>query len=448
MKKKILICTLLGFSIFSFNIKANAETGNYSYKNTTYCFNKDGSFAKETTATIGSGGGIYENCDGYYKGTIVKTINGEDAYCAQANKAMSLGSTCTVANYNQYSWMNGRWTEENAIKVGYMIQNIKSNNYGHAKEIVYIHNALNNMLQFEDSSPKRSLISNIQNAINYGETKYNDLAKDKKIDNNVISASFTSNGALNNINNSYFKGEVDLKLTNSSANANMTVIADCSNCKLYTDSNLTQEFSNVIVTPSKNTNVKLYIKTNSLLNANTQVTIKFTANFATVTYPIGKLWNCGNGKQSVVTLSSAKLQIPSQSITVSTKVPEVKRYCTVYNGKYYGSNGTTVTEEEYKNQCVHTCTVYNGKYYGSNGTIVTEEEYKNQCVHTCAVYNGKYYGSNGTIVTEQEYKNQCEKNVVSVPNTASNSSPTNIVIGSMMIISGLGIAFYKKTKKI
>jgi uncharacterized surface anchored protein len=90
------------------------------------------------------------------------------------------------------------------------------------------------------------------------------------------------------------------------------------------------------------------------------------------------------------------------------------KICKVENGKYYGKNGTEVTEQEYRDQCLKICKVDNGKYYGKNGTEVTEQEYKDQCLKICKVENGKYYGQNGTEVTEQEYKDQCEKKQVTI----------------------------------
>ena len=36
--------------------------------------------------------------------------------------------------------MNGKWTETNAIKVGYMAQYINSKSYSAATKYVYIHN--------------------------------------------------------------------------------------------------------------------------------------------------------------------------------------------------------------------------------------------------------------------------------------------------------------------
>ena len=124
------------------------------------------------------------------------------------------------------------------------------------------------------------------------------------------------------------------------------------------------------------------------------------------------------------------------------------KICKVENGKYYGSNGKEVTEQEYRNQCLKICKVENGKYYGSNGTEVTEQEYRNQCLKICKVENGKYYGSNGTEVTEQEYRNQCmPKTTVVVPNTGSNSSSTNLVVGSLLILGGIGITLKHRKEK-
>ena len=103
--------------------------------------------------------------------------------------------------------------------------------------------------------------------------------------------------------------------------------------------------------------------------------------------------------------------------------PEVKHYCEIYNGRYYGKYGSVVDQNTYKAECIvtptptptpdeHYCVVYNGKYYGRDGEEVTKEEYKEQCQlpdeHYCVVYDGKYYGKDGEEVTKEEYKEQCQ----------------------------------------
>ena len=100
-----------------------------------------------------------------------------------------------------------------------------------------------------------------------------------------------------------------------------------------------------------------------------------------------------------------------ENVTLSTKkemtISPTKKYCQLFNGRYYGTNGTVVSAEQYKKECVHTCTQYNGNYYGLNNTIVSYEQYKKECVHTCTQYNGSYYGENGNVVTYDQYKKEC-----------------------------------------
>lgn len=52
-----------------------------------------------------------------------------------------------------------------------------------------------------------------------------------------------------------------------------------------------------------------------------------------------------------------------------------------------------------------------GKLYDQNGNSISSITMYNKKSEKkiCKIENGKYYGSNGEIVTEQEYKNQCEK---------------------------------------
>ena len=474
MKKNIfksLILVLLAFSLVG---RVNAVTGNYGYKNTTYCFNRDGSYAATKTPTFYSQANIDDGCSGYFKGTIVKTINGQDAYCAQSKTVMSLGSTCTmVSSYNQSGWMNGHWTEANAIKVGYAIEYIKSKGYGHAREYVYIVNAVNDILQFEGSADKRTLASEIQSAIDYANSKYTQFSNNKTISGTPIKASMTS--TLTNVGVSYSVGEVDLVLANSNALTTMNVTASCSNCKLYTDSSYATEFTGVSVPAGQSKNVKLYAKTNGRLATGTKVDVTVKGTFSDVSYPITKLWDCGSGRQSVVTLAHDTLQFSAGSATTSSVVSDVK-VCKVEDGKYYGKNGTEVKYEEYKKDCLKVCVVDNGKYYNKDGKEVKYDEYKKDCLKVCKVDNGKYYnrdgkevkydeykkdclkickvedgkyfGVDGTEITESQYRNECLPSVtVNVPSTGSNGSVIPAVIGSLFVIVGLGSIQLSKKKQ-
>ena len=209
--KRFFKLFLLALCTFSLCMSVNAETGTYAYKSTAYCFNKDGSFAANGATKVYASNNIDDGCSKYYKGTIVKTINGQNAYCVQAYSPMAIGGTCSVASYNQFGWMKGNWTEQNAIKTGYMIQYIESQNYSAGEKYVYIMNAANQMLQFDQALPVRTLNSRIQSAIDYANTK---VAQYKKVTTATpVTASF-ANATLVNVNNSYAKGEIDLSLVN------------------------------------------------------------------------------------------------------------------------------------------------------------------------------------------------------------------------------------------
>ncbi len=472
MKKNILKSLLLFICAFFVVTSVNAETASYGYKNVAYCYNKDGSYGATKTANVISAGEIYDGCDGYYKGTIVKTINGETAYCAQANLVMSVGKTCTsIDSYNQFSWMNGRWTEDNAIRMGYIAQYIKSQNYGSAVENVYIHNAINNELQFTYSLPVRSLVSDINTAVANGNKQAEALKNGSKNLDNAISASF-ENSTLTNVNDSYFTGVVNLKINNTTSSGKVNVTGTCSNCTIYTDSSYSTKLTTLSVDASKSATVKLYVKTNGVLDANTKVDVSFTASHDDITYPIGKLWNCGNGKQSVMTLSSKKISFENKTVSLSANVPAIKKICKAENNKYYGNDGKEVSYDEYKTQCLKVCKAENNKYYGNDGKEVSYDEYKTQCLKVCKVENNKYYGSDGKEVSYDKYKAQClkvckvENNkyygsdgkevtqdvynqqcgvTVEVPNTSSNKGITNVVAGSLLSILGIGtIVFCKK----
>ena len=401
MKKnffKLFVLMICAFSM-CMNVKA---ADNYTYYKKTYCYNADGTYAK--TLDVAD-----TTCRGYYSGTVLKKINGKEAYCTQNNTTMSFGKSCSnVTKYNSKSWMKGHWTEANAIKLGYAMQYIKSKNYAHDAETVYIVNIANQMLQFKGSSPKRNLDSKLTNAIAYGNNSYNKFNESKVASksSSSIAAGFTSN-VLTDVNGYYSKGEINLKLVNGNPISKMTVTANCTNCTLYADSNFTKKFTSVVVKASRNGTLKLYVKSNNNLAANTKVSVKFTGTFDSVTYPIAKLWNCGDTAQSLVTLDSSTVKMPAKTSTVDTLTPVVKKYCQVYAGKYYGKDGSVVTEAKYREDCMPKCKVVNGKYFDKAGNEVTETKYRNDCLSICKVVNGKYFGKNGTEVTVAKYREEC-----------------------------------------
>ena len=132
---------------------------------------------------------------------------------------------------------------------------------------------------------------------------------------------------------------------------------------------------------------------------------------------------CLNDVCEKKTTTETKTKVVTATTTTPIKrvirriVTPTKHYCEIYNGKYYGKNGTVVSKTIYQNQCNHKpvkhyCAIYNGKYYGKNGTVVSKTIYKKQCGSTpvkryCTIYNGKYYGKNGTVVSKDTYKKQC-----------------------------------------
>ena len=401
MKKyfKLLFVFLCMFSLVTV---VNAETGTYAWKKKTYCFHKNGTYARTMNV-------VDTTCSGNYGGSVVKTINGQTAYCTQNGITMSYGKTCSVAKYNQFGWMNGRWTEHNAVLMGYTMQYINSQNYSSASKYVYIVNAANNVLRFKGAAPKRTLHSNIQNAIEYGKQK---AAQYKQVTTTTPVVANYANTTLTNVNNSYAKGIINVSLVNGSYDANMTVTATCNNCKIYTDSALTQVYNGTTLKAGAKQNLALYVKTNGYAS-NADVSVVFDAKYASITYPIAKVWNCGTGKQALITLDKTTYQIPGASVTATAKVP-AKRICQVYNGQYYSKSGAIVSYETYKSECLNVCKIVDGKYYGKNGNEVSQSTYKDECLNVCSEVDGKYYGSNGNVITKDEYVLECLKPVCKI----------------------------------
>ena len=401
MRKNFLKLFVLCVCAFALCMNVNA-TSNVVFSPVTYCYNADGTFAKQLNVAD-------TTCSGYYGGTVHKKIGSQDAYCTQKTRSIVSGTACNVAGYNSKAWMNSHWTEANAIKLGYAAQFIKSKGYSHADEYTYITNIANQILQFNGSAPIRTLNSRLSDAITYANTSYNNYVKaNGQSSNSSVSAGFV-NKTLIDIDGTYSKGEVEVKAVNSNPLANMTVTAECTNCTLYTDSGLTKEFKSADVKPSGTENFKLYVKSKANLAASTKVTVNVVGTVKEVSYPIVLLWDCGDNAQSLVTLSSKSIIPFSSAVTTVANVPEVKKYCQVENGKYYGKDGNEVTEKVYRDECLKICKVENGKYYGKDGNEVTEKVYKDECLKICKVEKGKYYGKDGNEVTEKVYKEECLK---------------------------------------
>ena len=402
--KKIFKIFVLFVCLFSVMLPVYAETGKYKPGNVTYCFKKNGTYAKKIS-------GRDTSCPGYYAGTVYKQINGEDAYCARHHVSMSYGSSCTAINkYNSKSWMNGNWTETNAIKVGYMIQYIRNLKLSKAHEYTDIFNGVQQMLRFDNALASRTLNATITNAMNHGKQQ---VGYYKKLTTTTPVTAKFSDSTMTNVNNSYAYGVVNVSLVNGSYHAAMTVKASCSNCTLYTDTNLSNVYNGTTLAAGGKQNLVLYAKSNGY-NAGSKATVSFVATYGSITYPIAKLWDCGSGKQPLVTLTTTTWQPAGASVSSAATVP-AKRLCQYYDGKYFGKNGDIVSQATYQEECLKICKEVNGKYYGKNGTEVTKEQYTLDCLKpTCKIVDGIYYGSNGAVVTKDQYTLECLKPVCKV----------------------------------
>ena len=391
--------------MFSLVTVVNAETGSYTWKKKTYCFNKKGTYVRTVNA-------VDTSCPGNYAGTVYKQINGTDAYCARHYVSMSYGKSCTaITKYNKYSYMNGRWTEENAIKVGYMIQYIKNKKLSKAQEYVDIFNGVQQMLRFDNSLASRTLNSTITNAINYGKEQVKTY---KKLTTTTPVKATFSNATLTNVNNSYATGIVNVSLVNGSYHSSMAVNATCTNCTLYTDAGLSKVYTGTTLNAGGRQNLTLYVKSNGY-TVSTKATVTFKATYGRITYPIAKLWNCGSNKQPLVTLTTTSWQPTGASVSTSSTVP-AKRLCQYYDGKYFGNNGNIVTEAQYKDECMKICKVEGNTYYGKDGKVVDFATYKDDCLKICKQEDDKYYGKDGSVVDKETYMDQCTTPICSIKN--------------------------------
>ena len=113
MKNKFFKLFVLTVCTFSLCMNVNASS-KVVFSPVTYCYNTDGTLGKKLNYAD-------TTCSGYYGGTVLKRINGQEAYCTQKGRRLSSGASCSVAKYGSRKWMNGHWTEANAIKLGYAI---------------------------------------------------------------------------------------------------------------------------------------------------------------------------------------------------------------------------------------------------------------------------------------------------------------------------------------
>ena len=139
-------------------------------------------------------------------------------------------------------------------------------------------------------------------------------------------------------------------------------------------------------------------------NAKSNATIKVTVSATGTKKTIERYRPSNTDKQDLIIVRSEEKTVSSS--TELTITPE-KRVCEVFNGSYYGENGTIVDKETYDKECNHVCEIYKGKYYGEDGKETTKEEYNKQCNHVCEVYKGKYYGEDGKETTKEKYQKEC-----------------------------------------
>ncbi len=151
----------------------------------------------------------------------------------------------------------------------------------------------------------------------------------------------------------------------------------------------------------------------------------------------------------------------------------VKKVCEVEDGKYYGKNGNVVDEKTYKKECKNSCEVIDDVFYGKDGNVVDEQTYNDECKNICVVVDDNFYGKDGNIVDEQTYNDEC-KNICTVadgnyygndgnivdkdtydaecgvtvvaPNTSANASVLFLILGGLLVATGLGLIIYR-TKK-
>ena len=69
-------------------------------------------------------------------------------------------------------------------------------------------------------------------------------------------------------------------------------------------------------------------------------------------------------------------------------------------------------------------------------------------MNICKIVNDTYYGKDGEQITKEEYEKICVPAVVvNVPSTGTSTDSTNVVAGSILVLSGLGLIFHYNRKK-
>ncbi|MBQ6538878.1 MAG: Cys-Gln thioester bond-forming surface protein [Bacilli bacterium] len=114
------------------------------------------------------------------------------------------------------------------------------------------------------------------------------------------------------------------------------------------------------------------------------------------------------GKSSYQKLVLLDSESKSASKQLSVAVTPVKRVCTYVNGKYYGKNGTVVSEATYKDECMPKCEEKDGKYYDDKGNTVDKVTYIKICKKpVCSKVDDIFFGKDGEVVTEDVFRDQC-----------------------------------------
>ena len=154
---------------------------------------------------------------------------------------------------------------------------------------------------------------------------------------------------------------------------------------------------------------------------------------------------------------------------------ECNRSCEYVDNKYYGKDGSEVDKRQYKIECEHVCEFTDNKYYGKDGRVVDKKTYNKECNHSCEYVDNKYYGKDGKEIDKKTFEKECEPSHVCeftddkyfgldgkevdkstydkqcgqeviVPNTASNVSALGIILGIIMMLSGVSVIAYRNNK--
>ncbi len=134
-------------------------------------------------------------------------------------------------------------------------------------------------------------------------------------------------------------------------------------------------------------------------------------------------------------------------VTEAQYKEQCKHVCEYTNNKYYGKNGTEVTKEQFNKECNKSCEYdqENNTYYGKDGSVVKKEEFEKQCKRVCEYVDGIYYGKDGTAVDQNTYNSQCGEEVI-VPSTGANFILWTVLLGVIAIAGGTGIILYRGNK--